>query len=382
MPDSKRDTNGNQDAFIELKAAFSSPREAELALKPNQTTRQVKVGKVTLGGGAPCVVQSMLNLPLEDVEGNLAQIERLAEAGCELIRIAIPHKRDLNYFEEICQKSVLPVIADIHFSAEIAIEAAKRGAAKLRINPGNIGGLEACVPVLEAARNAGIPIRIGVNAGSLDEDLAARNDLTLPEKLAESARGYVEFCESQGFYDLVVSAKAHDVPTTVEAYRLLSKTLPTIPLHIGVTEAGTLFQGLIKSASGLGILLEQGIGDTLRISLTDDPVEEVRACWMLLSALGLRRRNPELVSCPTCGRCQVDLISIAKEVEDRLKEIHRPLQVAVMGCVVNGPGEAADADIGVACGKGSGVIFTHGKTLRKVEEAAIVDVLMEEIGRL
>ncbi len=382
MPDSKRDTNGNQDAFIELKAAFSSPREAELALKPNQTTRQVKVGKVTLGGGAPCVVQSMLNLPLEDVEGNLAQIERLAEAGCELIRIAIPHKRDLNYFEEICQKSVLPVIADIHFSAEIAIEAAKRGAAKLRINPGNIGGLEACVPVLEAARNAGIPIRIGVNAGSLDEDLAARNDLTLPEKLAESARGYVEFCESQGFYDLVVSAKAHDVPTTVEAYRLLSKTLPTIPLHIGVTEAGTLFQGLIKSASGLGILLEQGIGDTLRISLTDDPVEEVRACWMLLSALGLRRRDPELVSCPTCGRCQVDLISIAKEVEDRLKEIHRPLQVAVMGCVVNGPGEAADADIGVACGKGSGVIFTHGKTLRKVEEAAIVDVLMEEIGRL
>lgn len=382
MPDSKRDTNGKQDAFSESKAAFSSPREAELALKPNQTTRQVKVGKVTLGGGAPCVVQSMLNLPLEDVEGNLAQIERLVEAGCELIRIAIPHKRDLNYFEEICQKSVLPVIADIHFSAEIAIEAAKRGAAKLRINPGNIGGLEACVPVLEAARNAGIPIRIGVNAGSLDEDLAARNDLTLPEKLAESARGYVEFCESQGFYDLVVSAKAHDVPTTVEAYRLLSKTLPTIPLHIGVTEAGTLFQGLIKSASGLGILLEQGIGDTLRISLTDDPVEEVRACWMLLSALGLRRRDPELVSCPTCGRCQVDLISIAKEVEDRLKEIHRPLQVAVMGCVVNGPGEAADADIGVACGKGSGVIFTHGKTLRKVEEAAIVDVLMEEIGRL
>lgn len=382
MPDSKRDTNGKQDAFSESKAAFSSPREAELALKPNQTTRQVKVGKVTLGGGAPCVVQSMLNLPLEDVEGNLAQIERLAEAGCELIRIAIPHKRDLNYFEKICQKSVLPVIADIHFSAEIAIEAAKRGAAKLRINPGNIGGLEACVSVLEAARNAGIPIRIGVNAGSLDEDLAARNDLTLPEKLAESARGYVEFCESQGFYDLVVSAKAHDVPTTVEAYRLLSKTLPTIPLHIGVTEAGTLFQGLIKSASGLGILLEQGIGDTLRISLTDDPVEEVRACWMLLSALGLRRRNPELVSCPTCGRCQVDLISIAKEVEDRLKEIHRPLQVAVMGCVVNGPGEAADADIGVACGKGSGVIFTHGKTLRKVEEAAIVDVLMEEIGRL
>lgn len=351
-------------------------------IKPNQKTRQVMVGGVPLGGGAPCVVQSMLNLPLQDIEGNLKQIDRLADAGCELVRIAIPHKKDLDNFEEICKRSVLPVIADIHFSAEIAIEAARRGAAKLRINPGNIGGLGACVPVLEAAREAGIPIRIGVNAGSLDADLAARNDLSLSEKLVESARGYVAFCEEQGFYDVVVSAKAHDVPTTVEAYRLLSEQLPSIPLHIGVTEAGTLFQGLIKSASGLGILLEQGIGDTMRISLTDDPVEEVRACWMLLSALGLRRRDPELVSCPTCGRCQVDLIALAKEVEKRLKEVHRPIQVAVMGCVVNGPGEAADADIGVACGKGSGIVFAHGKTLRKVEEAAIVDVLMEEIGKL
>lgn len=351
-------------------------------IKPNQKTRQVMVGGVPLGGGAPCVVQSMLNLPLQDIEGNLKQIDRLADAGCELVRIAIPHKKDLDNFEEICKRSVLPVIADIHFSAEIAIEAARRGAAKLRINPGNIGGLGACVPVLEAAREAGIPIRIGVNAGSLDADLAARNDLSLSEKLVESARGYVAFCEEQGFYDVVVSAKAHDVPTTVEAYRLLSEQLPSIPLHIGVTEAGTLFQGLVKSASGLGILLEQGIGDTMRISLTDDPVEEVRACWMLLSALGLRRRDPELVSCPTCGRCQVDLIALAKEVEKRLKEVHRPIQVAVMGCVVNGPGEAADADIGVACGKGSGIVFAHGKTLRKVEEAAIVDVLMEEIGKL
>lgn len=351
-------------------------------MKPNQKTRQIMVGGVALGGGAPCVVQSMLNLPLQDVEGNLNQIERLAEAGCELIRIAIPRKKDLDYFEEICKRSVLPVIADIHFSAEIAIEAARRGAAKLRINPGNIGGLEACVRVLNAARSAGIPIRIGVNAGSLDAELAARSDLSLSEKLAESARGYVQFCEEQGFYDVVVSAKAHDVPTTVAAYRLLSEMLPSVPLHIGITEAGTLFQGLVKSASGLGILLEQGIGDTMRISLTDDPVEEIRACWTLLSALGLRRRDPELVSCPTCGRCQVDLIALAKEVETRLKDIHQPIQVAVMGCVVNGPGEAADADIGVACGKGSGVIFAHGKTLRKVEEAAIVDVLMEEIGKL
>ena len=349
---------------------------------PNAKTHQVMVGNVALGGGAPCVVQSMLNLPLADVEGNLQQIARLQEAGCELVRIAIPRKADLDYFERICAQSPLPVIADIHFSAELAIEAARRGAAKLRINPGNIGGLEAAVPVLEAAKAAGIPIRIGVNAGSLDPALAERSDLTLPEKLVESASSYVSFCHEQGFYDVVVSAKAHDVPTTVVTYRLLSQRMPEVPLHIGVTEAGTLFQGLIKSASGLGILLEQGIGDTMRISLTDDPVEEIRACWTLLSALGLRRRDPELVSCPTCGRCQVDLIPIAKEVEKRLRDVHRPIQVAVMGCVVNGPGEAADADIGVACGKGSGVVFAHGKTLRKVEEAAIVDVLMEEIGNL
>lgn len=349
---------------------------------PNAKTHQVMVGNVALGGGAPCVVQSMLNLPLADVEGNLQQIARLQEAGCELVRIAIPRKADLDYFERICAQSPLPVIADIHFSAELAIEAARRGAAKLRINPGNIGGLEATVPVLEAAKAAGIPIRIGVNAGSLDSALAERSDLTLPEKLVESASSYVSFCHEQGFCDVVVSAKAHDVPTTVATYRLLSQRMPEVPLHIGVTEAGTLFQGLIKSASGLGILLEQGIGDTMRISLTDDPVEEIRACWTLLSALGLRRRDPELVSCPTCGRCQVDLIPIAKEVEKRLRDVHRPIQVAVMGCVVNGPGEAADADIGVACGKGSGVVFAHGKTLRKVEEAAIVDVLMEEIGNL
>lgn len=268
------------------------------------------------------------------------------------------------------------------FSAEIAIEAARRGAAKLRINPGNIGGLEKTKLVIEAAKAAGIPIRIGVNAGSLDSSIAQREDLSLAEKLTLSAKGYVDFCFEQGFYDVIVSAKAHDVPTTVATYRLLSEEIPEVPLHIGVTEAGTLFQGLIKSASGLGILLEEGIGDTMRISLTDDPIEEIRACWTLLAALGLRRRNPELISCPTCGRCKVDLIGLAKQVERRLSEVNRPLQVAVMGCVVNGPGEAASADIGVACGDGSGVIFSQGKTLRRVEEAAIVDVLMEEIGKL
>lgn len=350
--------------------------------KPNELTRQVMVGDVPLGGGAPCVVQSMLNLPLSDVEGNLAQINRLAEAGCEVIRVAIPNKASLDDFERIANGSPLPVVADIHFSAELAIEAAKRGAAKLRINPGNIGGLERTVPVIDAARQAGIPIRIGVNAGSLDGVLAARTDLTLPEKLAASAEGYVRFCYERNFRDVVVSAKAHDVPTTVATYRLLSERLPEVPLHIGVTEAGTLFQGLVKSSSGLGILLEQGIGDTMRISLTDDPLQEIRACWTLLGSLGLRRRNPELVSCPTCGRCKVDLIGLAKQVEERLQEVKRPLQVAVMGCVVNGPGEAADADIGVACGDGSGVIFAHGETLRKVDEADILEALFEEIEKV
>lgn len=352
------------------------------AEKPNQKTRQVFVGEVPVGGGAPCAVQSMLNYPLNDVAANVEQIKRLREAGCEIIRIAIPSKKDLDFFESICEQSPLPVVADIHFSAEIAIEAARRGAAKLRINPGNIGGLEKTKLVIEAAKAAGIPIRIGVNAGSLDSSIAQREDLSLAEKLTLSAKGYVDFCLEQGFYDVIVSAKAHDVPTTVATYRLLSEEIPEVPLHIGVTEAGTLFQGLIKSASGLGILLEEGIGDTMRISLTDDPIEEIRACWTLLAALGLRRRNPELISCPTCGRCKVDLIGLAKQVERRLSEVNRPLQVAVMGCVVNGPGEAASADIGVACGDGSGVIFSQGKTLRRVEEAAIVDVLMEEIGKL
>ena len=350
-------------------------------MRPNEQTRRVMVGGVPLGGGAPAVVQSMLNASADDAEANLRQIGELAEAGCEVVRMAIPRRGCLDTFESVCLRSPLPVVADIHFDPVIAIEAAKRGAAKLRINPGNIGGLDATVPVLDAAREAGIPIRIGVNAGSLDQALASRQDITLPQKLAESAQQYVRFCEESGFHDLVVSAKAHDVMTTVETYRILAKELPSVPLHIGVTEAGTQFQGIIKSASGLGILLEEGIGDTLRISLTDDPVNEVRACWMLLAALDLRRRGPEIISCPTCGRCQVNLIELAASVEERLKAVEAPVKVAVMGCVVNGPGEARDADIGVACGQGSGAIFRHGEVIRKADETEIVDALMEELEK-
>jgi (E)-4-hydroxy-3-methylbut-2-enyl-diphosphate synthase len=324
----------------------------------------------------------MLNCAADDVEGNVRQIEALAEAGCEIARMAIPRRDCLDAFEAVCGRSSLPVVADIHFDPVIAIEAARRGAAKLRINPGNIGGLEATVPVLDAAREVGIPIRIGVNAGSLDQALAARDDLTLPEKLAESAAQYARFCEENGFSDLVVSAKAHDVMTTVRTYRILARELPQVPLHIGVTEAGTQFQGIIKSASGLGILLEEGIGDTMRISLTDDPVNEVRACYTLLAALDLRRRGPEIISCPTCGRCQVNLIELARQVETRLQSVKAPVKVAVMGCVVNGPGEARDADIGVACGAGSGAVFKKGEVICKVAENDIVDTLMEEIEKL
>ena len=349
--------------------------------KPNELTRRIMVGNVAMGGGAPCVVQSMLNAPADDVEANLAQINALAEAGCEVVRMAIPRRNCLDAFEEVCKRSPLPVVADIHFDHVIAIEAARRGAAKLRINPGNIGGWERTDEVIAAAREAGIPIRVGVNAGSLDEELKARTDMTLPEKLAASAVDYVRHFEERGFHDVVVSAKAHDVMTTVQAYRMLAQEIPTVPLHIGITEAGTLMQGVIKSASGLGILLEEGIGDTMRISLTDEPTAEVRACWMLLAALDLRRRGPEIISCPTCGRCQVNLIELAKQVDERLRACEKPIKVAVMGCVVNGPGEAADADLGVACGAGTGIVFAKGNILRKVDEACIVDALTEEIEK-
>ena len=347
-----------------------------------KNTRAVRIGGVTVGGGNPVAVQSMLNVPIHDIAGNVAQAKRLEAEGCQIVRVTVPSVADVPVVEALKNAVKMPVVADIHFDYKVALACAEAGVDKIRINPGNIGDDAHVGEVASACRARGIPIRIGVNAGSLDNELAARDDLSQSEKLARSAVDYVRYCEGRGFHDLVVSAKAHDVMTTVRTYRLLSKELPHVPLHIGVTEAGTTFQGAIKSACGLGILLEEGIGDTLRISLTDDPVQEIRACWTLLSALDLRRRAPELISCPTCGRCQVDLIGLAREVEGRIANLDKPLKVAVMGCVVNGPGEAADADIGVACGVGSGVVFSKGNVVRKVEESAIVDALMEEIGKL
>lgn len=343
-------------------------------------SRPVAVGNVIVGGGSPISVQSMTNTDTADAAATLAQIERLAEAGCEIVRVAIPRAEALDGFQRICEQSSLPVVADIHFDYRLAIEAVARGAAKLRINPGNIGEMSRVDAVIEAAGGAGVPIRIGVNAGSLAEQYHDL-DWPLPEKLSASAVAFCEHFASRGFEDVVVSAKASSVTATIEAYRLLAREIP-YPLHIGVTEAGTSFAGTIKSSVGLGVLLADGIGDTMRVSLTAPPEEEVRVGWEILAALDMRRRGPELVSCPTCGRCQVDLVPIAREVEERLRSVKTPVKVAVMGCVVNGPGEARDADVGVASGKGVGLVFRHGQPVRKVPEAEIVDALFEEIASL
>lgn len=347
-----------------------------------ERTRRVMVGSVPLGGGSPVVVQSMTCTPTVDADATLAQVNALVDAGCDLVRVTVPSREALGPFERICRESPVPIVADIHFDYRLAIGAVRAGAAKLRINPGNIGDWERVDAVIDTAGEAGAAIRIGVNAGSLDKRIAERDGLTQPEKLVASSLEFVEHFEKRGFDDIVLSAKAHSVPTTIETYRALSRELPHVPLHLGVTEAGTVQQGTIKSAVGLGVLLAEGIGDTMRVSLTADPVEEPPVCWGILQSLGLRRRSPELVSCPTCGRTQVDLIGLAEEVGERLKGCSKPISVAVMGCVVNGPGEASDADVGVACGRGVGMVFRHGEVIRKVPEDQIVDALMEEIDRL
>ena len=347
-----------------------------------ELTRPVMVGDVQIGGGAPVVVQSMTCTPTTDAASTLAQVRALAEAGCDIVRVSVPTKEALGPFGVVCRESPVPIVADIHFDYRLAIGAVQAGAAKLRINPGNIGDWDRVDAVIDAAGEAGAAIRIGVNAGSLDRTIAERDDLTQPEKLVASSLEFIEHFEKRGFADIVLSAKAHSVLTTLDTYRSLSREIPHVPLHLGVTEAGTVQQGTIKSSVGLGILLSEGIGDTMRVSLTADPVEEPPVCWGILSALGLRRRGPELVSCPTCGRTQVDLIGLAERVSDRLKTCDKPISVAVMGCVVNGPGEASDADVGVACGRGVGMVFRHGEVIQKVPEAQIVDALMEEIDKL
>lgn len=345
-------------------------------------TRPVRVGDVVIGGGAPVVVQSMTCTSTLDAEATLAQVKKLSEAGCDIVRVSVPTKEALDSFRVICCESPVPIVADIHFDYRLALGALDAGAAKLRINPGNIGSWDKVDAIIDKAGSLGAAIRIGVNAGSIEKDLLERTDLTQSEKLVSSAMRFVDHFESHGFENIVLSAKAHSVNTTIDTYRRLSHELPQIPLHLGVTEAGGIRQGTIKSSIALGCLLAEGIGDTMRVSLTADPVEEVPVAWGILSALGLRRRGPEMISCPTCSRCQVDLIDIASEVERRLASCTKPVSVAVMGCAVNGPGEASDADAGVACGKGCALLFKHGEIVRKISEDAIVDELLNEISEL
>lgn len=344
-------------------------------------TREVNAGGVRIGGGNPIVIQSMCNTDTRDAAATAAQIRRLEEAGCELIRVAVPDMEAADAIADIKRLIHIPLAADIHFDYRLALRCIENGIDKVRINPGNIGSRERVRLVADAAADKGIPIRIGVNGGSLDKRLLEKYGGVTADALVESALEHVKLLDEANFTDIVVSIKVSSVPVMLEAYRKFSR-LSDIPLHVGVTESGTERMGTIKSAVGIGALLSEGIGDTVRVSLTADPVREIYAAKDILRALGLRKGGVEFVSCPTCGRTEIDLIKIAAEVERRLEGMDKDIKVAVMGCIVNGPGEARDADIGIAGGKGVGMIFKKGDILRKVPENRIIDELMEEINRL
>ena len=344
-------------------------------------TRQILVGNVPIGGGAPVSNQSMLNTRTTDVEGSLSQIKKLAAAGCQIVRLAVPNREAARGFAEICRESPLPLVADIHFDYQLAILAAEGGASKIRINPGNIGGAERVRAVVEVCKDRHIPIRIGVNGGSLDKALLEKYGHPTPEALVESAFQHLELLEKEGFYDTCVSMKSSTVPNMVAAARLF-RSKCDYPLHIGVTETGPVRQGLIKSAMGIGALLLDGIGDTLRVSLTDDPVEEVYAAKDILKAAGLRKEGVDIISCPTCGRTRIDLIGLVNQVDQALKNCQKPITVAVMGCIVNGPGEAREADIGIAGGDGWGTIFEKGQQVAKLPYDELLPALLERIEKL
>ena len=344
-------------------------------------TRQILVGGVPIGGGAPVAIQSMLNTKTTDVEGSLDQIKQLATAGCQIARLAIPDKSAIAPFGEICAASPLPLVADIHFDYKLALGAAEAGASKIRINPGNIGGEENVQAVVAACKEKNIPIRIGVNGGSLDKKLLEKYGHPTAEALVESAFQHLELLEKFGFYDTCVSMKSSTVPTMVAAARLF-RSKCDYPLHIGVTETGPVKMGLMKSAMGIGALLLDGIGDTIRVSLTDDPVEEVYAAKDILKAAGLRKEGVNIISCPTCGRTKIDLIGLVNQVDAALKNCDKPLTVAVMGCVVNGPGEAREADIGIAGGDGCGMLFEKGQQVARLPYDELLPALLKRIEEL
>ena len=344
-------------------------------------TRQLRVGDVLIGGGAPVSIQSMLNTKTTDVEGSLAQLRSLKTAGCQIARLAVPNMESARGFAEIVKESPLPLVADIHFDYKLAIAAAEGGASKIRINPGNIGGEDRVKAVVEVCKDKNIPIRIGVNGGSLEKELLEKYGHPTAQALVESAFGHLELLEKYGFYNTCVSMKSSTVPTMVAACRLFREKCD-YPLHIGVTETGPVRQGLMKSAMGIGALLLDGIGDTIRVSLTDDPVEEIYAAKDILKAAGIRKEGVNIISCPTCGRTRIDLIGLVNQVDQALKDCEKPITVAVMGCVVNGPGEAREADIGIAGGDGWGMIFEKGVQVDKLPYEQLLPALLERIDRM
>ncbi len=344
-------------------------------------TRQINVGGVEIGGGAPVVIQSMLNTKTTDVAASLEQIRRLKAAGCQIARLSVQNLEAARGFAEICRESELPLVADIHFDYKLAIAAAEGGASKIRINPGNIGGEDRVKAVVEVCKDKHIPIRIGVNGGSLEKELLEKYGHPTAEALVESAFGHLELLEKFGFYDTCVSMKSSTVPTMVASSRLF-RSKCDYPLHIGVTETGPVRMGLMKSAMGIGALLLDGIGDTIRVSLTDDPVEEVYAAKDILKAAGLRKEGVNIISCPTCGRTRIDLIGLVNQVDEALKECQKPITVAVMGCIVNGPGEAREADIGIAGGDGWGMIFEKGEQVEKLPYEELLPALLARIEKL
>jgi (E)-4-hydroxy-3-methylbut-2-enyl-diphosphate synthase len=341
-------------------------------------TRQISIGNVKIGGSAPIAVQSMTNTPTPDVAATVAQIKRLQEAGCEIVRVAVPDQDAAKAVAAIKKQIHIPLIADIHFDYRLAIAAAKSGADGLRLNPGNIGDLKKVRAVVDCAKDHHIPIRIGVNSGSLEKDILKKYNGVTAAGMVESGLRHVDLLQSLDFDQIKISLKASDVHRTLEAYRLLS-TKTDFPLHVGVTEAGALFPGIVKSALGIGMLLAEGIGDTIRVSLTRDPVEEVRVGFEILKALDIRHRGPEIIACPTCGRCNIELFDIVEQVEKALMTTTEPVKVAIMGCVVNGPGEAKEVDIGIAGGDGTGVLFRKGRVIKKFAQDKLVDVLLDEV---
>ncbi len=344
-------------------------------------TRQINVGGVLIGGGEPVAIQSMLNTKTTDVQGSLEQTKALKTAGCQIARLAVPNMEAAHSFAQICKESPLPLVADIHFDYKLAIAAAEGGAAKIRINPGNIGGEDRVKAVVDVCKDKKIPIRIGVNGGSLDKKLLEKYGHPTAEALVESAFEHLALLEKYGFYDTCVSMKSSTVPTMVAAARLF-RSKCDYPIHIGVTETGPVRMGLMKSAMGIGALLLDGIGDTIRVSLTDDPVEEIYAAKDILKAAGLRKEGVNIISCPTCGRTQIDLIGLVNQVEEALRDCEKPITVAVMGCVVNGPGEAREADIGIAGGDGCGMLFEKGQQVEKLPYDALLPALLKRIQEL